>query len=374
MRNIRYKQLKSVVVTCFLTFVTPYSISNSWGSTNGYIQDLTKTIGNNFTLAVDITNTSETDALDKVALEEEKKCAAGEEGTQGAAINEAMQIHIEFGSAQPDVEQLFEINSDCFSKLNKLYDLSYSIPSLSSIINAAQDAVIEYSKQKVCTAIFESSKIVTDPINKAIDKINTKYSKYLDLNGITNGAIQNQLSKLDPNLGRDYMGAKTNTEYTIMPFSKNQTTFENSSNVSQNNIDSAEKNSSSGYNNQINQISSLNSKLQSEQMKIPAAQNNLSSAQNLYNRCLSQSVNNCADYKQKLDQASINLNNIQTNIQNYQNQLSMLSSNKNFNNELLNNRAISIESSNQSKLNQNAQQSKNENATSYFNSISKIFN
>jgi hypothetical protein len=376
MKNNQVKNLKKVVAIIGLLSITPVGIAATWGNSNGYIQELTKSISNNFTIAIDVYQTSETDALDKIALEEEKKCAEGEEGTQGAAINEAMKIHIELGSAQPDVEQLFELNSDCFSKLNKLYDLSYSIPSLSTIINSAQEAVLDYSKQKICTAIFESSKIVTQPINKAIDKINSKYSKYLDLNGIVNGAVQNQLSKLDADLGKDYMNGKPNSEYTITPFSKNQTTFETNSNNSSDLIKPSEVPIDNGYNNQFNQLSALNSKLQSEQIKLPAAQSAVSSAQNQFNHCQASPSNNCISLQQKLEQANANLNQIQVNIQSYQNQISSLA---NKNNQIgsgsITNNINGAASVNSSKpISAQNNQQKDNSSSGYFNSISRIFN
>lgn len=368
MRNLINK--KRVIIFIICSCLSQNIVAANFTNSNSYINDITKSISNNFTVAVDIYTTSETDALDKVAIEEEKRCAAGEEGTQGEAINEAVKIHIEFGSAQPNVEELFGIESDCFSKLNKLYDLSYSIPSLSTIINAAQEAVLDYSKQKVCTAIFESSRIVTEPLNKAIDKINSKYSKYLNLNGIISDSINNQLSKLDADLGKDYITNNSNKEYNISPFNKDQTTFESNS-TPDFNTSKSKDNDKSIYNNQLNQLNSLNNNLQSEQIKLPKAQNSLSSAQNQYNKCLNQS-SNCTFYQQKLDQAQSEVNLIQQNIQMYQNQISSLSSKQNTIGSGQINNSVSNSASHSNTV-QSDQQRNNDNS-GYFHSIKQIFN
>lgn len=313
--------LKKVLASMIVAFSTfSYSEENS----NSYFNSLTQSIGNNWTVARDKTTTPETaSGLDDAAKEEEKRCAEKQEGTQGEAIDIAVKVHIEMGAAQPDVEKFFDQYGDCFSKLNKLYDLSFSIPSLSSIINAAQQAVIDYAKQKACTAIYEYSKRVTDPINKAIDKINNQYAKYFDLNGLTNSLIQEGISKIDSKLGSDYLTPPKNTDINIPSFSDSQTTFDNS------NINSNISNSNppgNSFNNQTNQLNDLNQKLQTAQLQLPAAQSAVLNAQRKLNMCLNQG-NNCTNFQTQLDQAQANLNQIQQNIQNLQSQVANLSGN-----------------------------------------------
>lgn len=313
--------LKKVLASIIVGFST---FSYSEEGSKGYFNSLTQSIGDNWTVARDKTTTSETTkGLDEEAKEEEKKCAEKQEGTQGEAIDIAIKVHIEMGAAQPDVEKFFDQFGDCFSKLNKLYDLSYSIPSLSSIMNSAQQGIVDYSKQKVCTAINEVSKIVTDPLNKAIDKINNRYAKYFDLNGLTSSLIQDGISKIDSQLGNDYLSPPKNTDIIIHSFSDSQTTFDNSdinSNVSNSNP------SGNVFNNQTNQLNDLNQKLQTAQMQLPAAQSSVLNAQSKLNMCLNQG-NNCTNYQTQLDQAKANLSQIQQNIQNLQSQVANLSGN-----------------------------------------------
>ena len=93
-------------------------------------------------------------------------CATGtQDGSIGHSIQQAMQIHQTIAAAPVNVESLFDVNSDCFSGLNQIYDLSFSIPSLSSIIGAASDAVMKYAQKKVCTAVNQVSGLITSPIN-----------------------------------------------------------------------------------------------------------------------------------------------------------------------------------------------------------------
>jgi hypothetical protein len=58
----------------------------------------------------------------------------------GASIKTAIGAHSEMASATPNVESLFDVN-DCFASVSQIIDLSFSIPSLGSILSSAQDAV-----------------------------------------------------------------------------------------------------------------------------------------------------------------------------------------------------------------------------------------
>ena len=285
-------------------------------------------------LAVNGAGSEESTALSAAAEAEAKRCAAGEEGTQGAAIRDAVAIHTSFASVGPDVEKFFDANHDCFAQLNKLYDLSFSIPSLASITNAAQEAVLDYAKQKACSAIKEATSELVSPINSAIDKINNNYGKYLDLNGMANGALSGGLSKLDPELGNIYRNKSPSAGYTIQPFSTAQTTFDRSpvTGGSNSTLATPSFNGMSNqptYNNKLPQLDELNKRLQSEQMKLPSAQQNLSNMQGQLNRCLSHyGSGGCMSQQQQVQQAQYSLNQIQGNIGTYQNQVSGLSGNR----------------------------------------------
>lgn len=100
-------------------------------------------------------------------------CASGtQQGTVGNAINMSLKAHLELASASPNVEQLFDVNADCFAGLSALLDLSFAIPSLATIIAAAQQAVIAYAKKKICSAVSRVTGMVTGPINQAIGQAN----------------------------------------------------------------------------------------------------------------------------------------------------------------------------------------------------------
>ena len=79
----------------------------------------------------------------------------------GASIKTAIGAHSEMASATPNVESLFDVNSDCFSSIGQIFDLSFAIPSLASILSSAQDAVLKYAQKKVCTAVGKVSGMVT---------------------------------------------------------------------------------------------------------------------------------------------------------------------------------------------------------------------
>ncbi|WP_152414026.1 hypothetical protein [Xanthomonas phaseoli] len=144
-----------------------------------------------------------------------EECATGDkEGTIGHSIGQAVKVHTEIASATPNVEKLFDVSGDCFSGLSQIYDLSFSIPSLATIISAAQDAVLKYAQKKVCSAVGEVTGMVTSPINEAIGKIN-QYGDW------------GNLSQLDPNLGAGYHSSGTGGTYNIgtNPFGMSQVDF-----------------------------------------------------------------------------------------------------------------------------------------------------
>ena len=182
--------------------------------------------------------------------------------------------------------------------------------------------------------IKEATSELVSPINSAIDKINNNYGKYLDLNGMANGALSGGLSKLDPELGNIYSKKSPSTGYTIQPFSTAQTTFDRSPVVGGNSPTLATPSfngmsNQPAYNNKLPQLDDLNKRLQSEQMKLPSAQQNLSNMQSQLNRCLSHyGSSGCMSQQQQVQQAQNSVNQIQGNIGSYQNQVSGLSGNK----------------------------------------------
>lgn len=169
---------------------------------------------------------SEQESIIAEAIKEDAiACAKGtQEGTIGYSIKQALNMHMELASATPNVESLFDVSNNCFSGLSQIFDLSFAIPSLGSIIGAVTGAVKSYAEKKVCSAVGEVTGMVTGPINQAIGNVNS-YGAY-GLNGMTNGLVREGLSQIDPNLGSRYHPSRDGT-YTIgiNPFNKDQTDF-----------------------------------------------------------------------------------------------------------------------------------------------------
>ena len=128
-------------------------------------------------------------------------------------------------AATPNVESLFDVNDQCFASISQIADLSFAIPSLASILSAAQDAVLKYAQKKVCTAVNKVSGMVATPINQTINSIN-QVQGFTDINGMANSAIGGALGGIDPQLGSAYKPASTGS-YTVNanPFGASQTTF-----------------------------------------------------------------------------------------------------------------------------------------------------
>jgi len=176
-------------------------------------------------------------------------CVTGEkEGTIGYSIKQALNIHTQFASATPNIESLFDINNDCFSGINQVIDLSFTIPSLSSIMSSAQDAMMRYAEKKICTAVNNITGLVTTPINQSIDKVN-QLNSFGDLNGLTNDLVKQGMTRIDPNLGAEYHNKENGGTYNINvnPFNAIQTDF--SGKASQENIISTSGSSSKENNN-----------------------------------------------------------------------------------------------------------------------------
>ena len=145
----------------------------------------------------------------------------------GANIKTAIGVHTEMASATPNVESLFDVNDQCFASVSQIIDLSFSIPSLGSILSAAQDAVLKYAQKKVCSTVGKVSGMVTSPINQAIGQWNTLGQQFTDINGMANSAVGGSMSTLDPQLGSSYKPASAASTYSVNAnaFATNQTVF-----------------------------------------------------------------------------------------------------------------------------------------------------
>lgn len=146
------------------------------------------------------------DALKK----EQADCANGADGTVGASIQNAMRIHTKVASTSPNVEDLFDINDACFSGLLDLFDLSVTIPSFGAIVGQVQSAMINFAKRKVCTAIQKEVNIVNGSINDMLKGVGGMQG-ITDLNGLTNGQVQDVLTNIDTGLGGEYNHAQGTT-------------------------------------------------------------------------------------------------------------------------------------------------------------------
>lgn len=171
-------------------------------------------------------------AMNQKLADDQKNC---DDVGIGAAIKTAMGAHTEMASATPNVESLFDVDQACFASVSQMIDLSYTIPSLSSILAAAQDAVTRYAKKKVCSAVGKVSGMVTSPINQSIGGWGQLGSRFTDINGMANSAVAGSLSTLDPQLGSAYKPAPASTTYTMSSnsFAASQTTFSTGENVQQ---------------------------------------------------------------------------------------------------------------------------------------------
>jgi hypothetical protein len=261
---------------------------------------------------------SQQDSVVATAINEEStKCANGEAGTIGEAIKTAMNVHTELASASPKVESLFDVGSDCFASINQLYDLSFAIPSLGAILGAAQQAVLDFAKKKVCTAVNQVTGMVTSPINDAITKVNS-LQQFTNINGMANTAVGGAMSQLDPKLGSSYHPETTGGTYSVNtnPFGANQTTFETGTNST-----SSQTNSQLAANTAT--INQLTAQIGEQQIAINQATMDLSSAQQAYDSCngwagewggCSAQLNNLNNAKAKLAQDQQNLANLQTQL------------------------------------------------------------
>lgn len=240
-------------------------------------------------------------------------CATGtKDGTIGHSIKQALDIHTELASATPNVESLFDVGSDCFP--SQIFDLSFTIPSLASILSAAQDAVMKYAQKKVCTAVNQVTDMVTSPINQAIGKVNG-LSSFGDLNGLTNGLVRQGMSQIDPNLGSQYHNGTSGGIRTLStnPFNGTQTDFGGSTGTGSD---------MGGTNAKIN---ALNQQIANVQAQIGPTQYQLQQAQQQLVNCQAWQYNNCTSQQQVVASAQNNLNNLNSQLASLQSQLASVS-------------------------------------------------
>lgn len=238
-------------------------------------------------------------------------CANGsQEGSIKYAIDMSLKAHLEMASASPNVEQLFDVNSDCFSGLSSLIDLSFAIPSLASIIAAAQDAVLAYAKKKICSAVSNVTGMVTGPINQAIGQANGYIGA---LNGLSaNLNSGGGMAMIDPNLGSNYNIGTSGTYTTGQPFGDRTSPAPGDS--------TGGGNSSSNY----AQVQTLTEQLGRLQASLGPAQYAVEQARQALETCERSGQTSCASQASAIQAAEQNLRNIQTQISSIQSQISTL--------------------------------------------------
>jgi hypothetical protein len=212
--------------------------------TNG---NFLNSIANFFGISNPSSNSPTISAVSKELEAEAKKCATAADGTLGAAIKNATKIHLEIAVVAPPVEELFD--GDCFSGLMSIFDLSFAIPSLASIMAAVTQAVIKFAQKQVCRAVKKASSMISDPINKAISKINSLQG-LTDSNGLINGMVQQGLDNIDTNLGNEYLAPKASETITVEAnaFQLSQSSIENGANSNNSNNSSSNNNSNNSNN------------------------------------------------------------------------------------------------------------------------------
>lgn len=260
--------------------------------------------------------------------QEAQQCATGEaEGSIGNAIKNALKIHTELAAAMPNTEELFSPFKDCFSGLLGTWDLSFAIPSLSSIRDAVGQALLKFAKKKVCTAVDQARAMVTGPLNQAISGLTagTGMGSIGDLNGLSNGLISGGLAMIDPDLGSQYSHPPSQIEYNVNlnPFSSTPLDFSGGDSSGGGSTGGL---GSSGSVGQINsgssQIGGINSQLANLQAQVGPAQQAVSQAQSRLSSCQAQSYNNCTNYESALQSAQNQLNGLNNSIGDLRGQLS----------------------------------------------------
>lgn len=252
------------------------SVAQTSGTSSGWFSGLFSTGGTD-SGSTSTTLISRQDSVVAAQINAEAtQCAQGAHGTIGEAISTATNVHQQIASATPQVESLFDINSNCFSSTGQIFDLSFSIPSLGSILSAAESAMLQYAQKKKCTAVNQVTGMVTTPINLAINQINSLQG-FTDINGMANAAVGNAMSQIDPNLGSQYHLPVTGGNYTTNtnPFNTSQTQFGTTGNTS------------GALNDNAAAINRLTQQIATQQIAVNNDTMALRNAQATYNSCTS---------------------------------------------------------------------------------------
>lgn len=209
---------------------------------------------------------------------EEADCIQGNAGI-GKAINDAITAHTRIAAASPNTEVLFSSSGSCFAQLTQIFDLSFAIPSLASIISAAQNALLAYAQKKVCTAVSQVSGMVASPINDAIRDVNSTVGGFRDLNGMTTGIITREVNSSLGRMDGSANGANGSYSVSVNPFNASQTTFETgpSTPVPTNNAPVQSPNTNGVLSNINAQIAQDNAQLNQARSLLAAAQQRFAS-------------------------------------------------------------------------------------------------
>lgn len=127
----------------------------------------------------------------------------------GAAHKNALDRAIKMSMTTINMNNIFDIkkNQACFSALTDFPDLSVSIPSLSSIFSAMKNTLIKYANRKVCEVVNKVTSEVMGPINEVLGEFSQ--NGVIDLTGMVNDKIGDELYKIDPTLGTVQEGIDT---------------------------------------------------------------------------------------------------------------------------------------------------------------------
>lgn len=119
----------------------------------------------------------------------------------GAVVTKNLDMQMQVWGKPINVNKLFSPSSQggCFADLGKIIDLSTTIPTFGSIIDAAQQMVIDYATKKACDALKTASGEIIGPVNDAIGVING-FGQYTDISGALGTAINKELGRIDEDL------------------------------------------------------------------------------------------------------------------------------------------------------------------------------
>lgn len=119
----------------------------------------------------------------------------------GAVVAKNLDMQMQVWGKPINVNKLFSPSSQggCFADLGKIIDLSVTIPTFGSIIDTAQQMVIDYATKKACDALKTASGEIIGPVNDAIGVING-FGQYTDISGALGTAVNKELGRIDEDL------------------------------------------------------------------------------------------------------------------------------------------------------------------------------